>query len=205
MSVNLDFYFDFASPNAYFAYMAASQIEARTGVPFNYIPVLLGGIFKATNNQPPMMAFADVKNKLDYERIEIERFITRYKLTAFTFNSHFPVNTLQVMRGATAALIDGILPAYMEAVFRHMWEESRKMDDPETILTALNEAGLDGEQLVQRMQDAEVKQALKDNTAAAVERGAFGIPTFFVNDEIYFGKDRLRDVEERVLSLQAAS
>ncbi len=200
--VEVDFYFDFASPNVYMAYRLVPQIEARTGLTFNPIPVLLGGIFKATGNRSPMETFAGVKNKLEYEYLEMERFVARHQLSEFTFNSHFPMNSLQLMRGACAAQQQGLLPAYMAAVFRCMWEESRKMDDPEVMQTALNEAGLDGESIVRRIGEADVKQALIDNTSQAVARGAFGVPTFFVNNEIYFGKDRLGLLEERIVALQ---
>ena len=144
-----------------------------------------------------------MKNKLDYEMLETRRFVARHKLDAFTFNPHFPVNTLQIMRGAVAAEAEGVLAAYVEAVFQHMWERPKKMDDPEVIRAALTESGLDAERLLARTQDPRVKDALAANTQRAVERGAFGVPTFFVGKEMYFGKDRLRDVEEE-LARQAA-
>jgi len=152
-----------------------------------------------------MLAFAHIKNKPDYERIEIERFIAKHQLNEFNFNPNFPVNTLQVMRGAIVAKDEGILAAYMEAVFHHMWEAPKKMDDLEVIISALNESGLDGEHIMQRTQEPDIKKLLIDNTNATVERGSFGIPTFFVNNDIYYGKDRLRDVEEAVLALQSTA
>jgi len=152
-------------------------------------------------NQPPTLAFGNIKNKLPYEMLETRRFVARHHLEKFVFNSHFPVNTLQLMRGAVAAEADGILAPYVEAVFVAMWEQSRKMDDAEVFRATLLEAGLDADRLLARTQDADVKEKLIANTQRAFERGAFGIPTFFVGDEIYFGKDRLRDVEERILEL----
>ena len=203
MSKTVEFLFDFGSPNAYLSHRVVPAIEVRTGARFVYTPVLLGGIFKLTNNQSPIVAFANVKNKLDYEMLETRRFVARHKLDAFTFNPHFPVNTLQIMRGAVAAEAEGVLAAYVEAVFQHMWERPKKMDDPEVIRAALTESGLDTERLLARTQDPRVKDALAANTQRAVERGAFGVPTFFVGKEMYFGKDRLRDVEEE-LARQAA-
>ena len=203
MTKTVDFLFDFGSPNAYLSHRVVPAIEVRTGARFVYTPVLLGGVFKLTNNQSPIVAFANVKNKLDYEMLETRRFVARHKLDAFTFNPHFPVNTLQIMRGAVVAEAEGVLAAYVEAVFQHMWERPKKMDDPEVIRAALTESGLEAERLLARTQDPRVKDALAANTQRAVERGAFGVPTFFVGNEMYFGKDRLRDVEEE-LARQAA-
>lgn len=196
MSKLVEFYFDFGSPNAYLAHKAVPDIEKRTGIAFTYVPVLLGGIFKATNNVSPMIANEGIKNKGEYAMLEIERFIAAHKLTKFKFNSHFPVNTLQIMRGAVAAEMEGMLPKYIGAVMPAMWEASRKMDDPDTIKAVLDEAGIDGAHILARIQEPDVKAKLVANTQDAVARGAFGIPTFFVDGDIYFGKDRLRDVEE---------
>jgi 2-hydroxychromene-2-carboxylate isomerase len=203
MTKPVEFLFDFGSPNAYLSHRVIPAIEARTGARFVYVPVLLGGLFKLTGNQPPAVAFGNIKNKLPYEMLETRRFIARHHLEKFVFNSHFPVNTLQLMRGAVAAEADGILLPYVEATFVAMWEQSRKMDDPEVFRAALVGAGLDADRLLARTGDADVKEKLIANTQRAFERGAFGIPTFFVGDEMYFGKDRLRDVEEQILALRA--
>ena len=200
MSVPVQFHFDFGSPNAYLSHRVVPEIEARTGVQFEYVPVLLGGVFKATNNQPPMVAFKDVRNKPEYERREMDRFIRKHGMTQFRFNPFFPVNTLQIMRGAVAAQLDGIFPVYVEAVFHFMWEDPRKMDEQEVIRTALDESGLDGQRILDRAQEPAVKEQLVRNTEMSVQRGAFGSPTFFVGSEIFFGKDRLRDVEEEILA-----
>lgn len=194
----VEFHFDFGSPNAYLAHCVIPAIESRTGVAFRYVPVLLGGIFKATNNRSPAEAFAAITNKLAYDRLESDRFIRRHAITRFRWNPFFPVNTLQVMRGAAAAEIDGILPGYVGAVFHHMWEDPKKMDDSAVIRAALDASGLDGAHVLQRMQDPTVKERLLRNTEQSVSRGSFGAPTFFVGDDIYFGKDRLRDVEESI-------
>ena len=200
----VEFLFDFGSPNAYLAHKVLPQIEARTGARFEYLPVLLGGVFKLTGNQPPMVAFGGIKNKPDYERLEMQRFIARHRLGAFRFNPHFPVNTVMIMRGAIAAGQEGVMPAYVDAVFHHMWEAPRKMDDPATVHAALTESGLDADRLLALVQTQAVKDRLLANTEAAVARGTFGSPTFFVDDEIYFGKDRLGDVEEAILRAKEA-
>ena len=199
-----EFHFDFGSPNAYLAHCVLPAIEARTGVRFAYVPVLLGGVFKLTNNASPLVAFKDIANKLAYQAIETRRFIARHGITRFRRNPFFPVNTLQIMRGAVAAQAEGDLPRYVDAVFRHMWEEPKKMDEPEVIRTALDQSGLDGGRLMARAQEAEVKLALVRNTEASVARGTFGSPTFFVGEEIFFGKDSLRDVEEEIVSIRGA-
>ena len=190
------FYFDFGSPNAYLAHRVIPDIEARTGRTFAYVPVLLGGLFKLTGNQAPMVAFAGVPNKLAYEHREMQRFIERHSLVKFRMNPHFPVNTLALMRGAVAAEGEGLLAPYVEAMFRGMWEEGRKLDDPAVLGAALTEAGLPADRLFELAQTPEVKERLMANTQAAYARGAFGIPSFVVGEELYFGKDRLRDVEE---------
>ena len=195
----VDFLFDFGSPNAYLSHRVVPDIEKRTGARFVYVPVLLGGIFKLTNNQPPMVAFGNIKNKMPYEMLETRRFVARHRLAAFTFNPHFPVNTLVLMRAAVAADAEGQLAPYVEAVFQHMWERGTKMDDPAVCRAALLESGLDADRLLSRAQDQDVKDTLMRNTQEAVDRGAFGIPTFFVGSEIYFGKDRLRDVEDEIM------
>ena len=200
MSVTVDFIFDFGSPNAYLAHRILPGIVQRTGATFRYVPCLLGGIFKATGNQPPMVAFGAVKGKLDYEMLENRRFIARHGLTRFQFNPHFPVNTLMLMRGAIAAEMDDRLADYVEAGLTSMWEQGLKMDDPEIYVEAMTEAGLDGAALLAQTQAPTVKAKLVENTTAAVARGAFGIPTFYVGDEMFFGKDRLGQVEAEIVA-----
>ena len=196
--MDVEFHFDFGSPNAYLAHRVIPAMEARTGVRFRYVPVLLGGIFKATGNRSPVEAFAGIRNKLAYEQLETQRFINRYGIEEFRPNPFFPVNTLAIMRGAAAAELDGTLPAYVNAVFHHMWEAPKKMDDPEVIRAALEGSGLDAAAIMARAQDPEVKAKLIANTEASVARGTFGAPTFFVGNAMWFGKDRLRDVEEAI-------
>jgi 2-hydroxychromene-2-carboxylate isomerase len=190
-----EFLFDFGSPNAYLAHKVIPAIEARTGVRFDNVPVLLGGVFKATGNRSPMEAFADVPAKLAYEGRERDRFVARHGLTRFAANPHFPVNTLAIMRGAVAARRVGVFEAYVEAVFAAMWEAGEKMDDPPVIARVLGAAGLPAAELIALTQDRAVKDELVANTSGAVARGVFGSPSFFVGDDLYFGKDRLGEVE----------
>ena len=194
----VEFLFDFGSPNAYLAHKVLPEIETRTGAKFEYVPVLLGGIFKLTNNRPPMVAFGDVKGKMAYEMKETERFIHRHDITTFQFNPNFPVNTLALMRMAVAAKEAGQLAPYVDAAFHHMWEAPRKMDDPDVIRAALVESGLDADGLIAAAQTPEIKQRLMANTEAAASRGVFGSPSFFVGEELFFGKDRLGEVEEEI-------
>jgi 2-hydroxychromene-2-carboxylate isomerase len=198
VSANPQFLFDFGSPNAYLSHEAIPAIEQRTGAKFEYVPVLLGGIFKATNNKSPAETLAGVKNKPDFMKLETERFIKRFKVQPYVWNPFFPVNTLNLMRTAIAAQLEGVFERYVEAAFHHMWREPKKMDDPEVAAKALSSSGLDGAKLLTRGQEPEVKAKLLANTQAAVERGAFGSPTFFVGNEIFFGKEQLREVEEMV-------
>ena len=198
MSQNPQFMFDFGSPNAFLSHEAIPPIEKRTGVKFEYVPILLGGIFKATNNKSPAETLAGVKNKREFHAVETERFIKRYHVQPYVWNPFFPVNTLNLMRAAIAAQLEGVFEKYVEAAFHHMWREPKKMDDPEVAAKALNSSGLDGAKLLARAQEAEVKAKLIANTQDAVERGAFGSPTFFVGSEMFFGKEQLREVEEMV-------
>ena len=200
MTKKAEFLFDFASPNAYLSWKVVPEIERRTGAKFQYVPVLLGGIFKATNNVSPVIANQGIRNKGEYQFLEIERFVKKHGLTRFRFNPHFPVNTLQIMRGAIAAEMEDIAPQYLDVMMTAMWEDGKKMDDPEIIKAVLDAAGIDGAHILTRIGEADVKARLVANTESAVQRGAFGIPTFYVDDEIYFGKDRLRDVEEAIAS-----
>lgn len=198
MTKTLEFIFDFGSPNAYLAYKALPPILARTGAELRIVPCLLGGIFKATGNQPPLMAYGHVPAKLAYTQLEIKRFIEKHGLGAFKLNPNFPVNTLMLMRGAIAAEAAGRLEEYVEAGLKHMWEDGLKMDDQDVFAKAMTAAGFDGPALLERIQDPAVKARLAENTQDAVERGVFGVPSFFVGDDLYFGKDRLAEVEERL-------
>jgi 2-hydroxychromene-2-carboxylate isomerase len=195
MGKAVDFIFDFGSPNAYLSWKVLPGIAARAGATINLIPCLLGGIFKATGNQSPMAAFSGVKGKLDYEALETRRFVAAHGLTAFRRNPHFPVNTLLAMRGLLAAKRLGVDEPYVAAVASAMWEQGLKMDDPQVVADVLTGTGLDARRILEATQDPEVKAELVANTEAAVARGVFGIPTFFVGGEMFFGKDKLHAVE----------
>jgi 2-hydroxychromene-2-carboxylate isomerase len=203
LNPKVEFLFDFGSPNAYLAAQVIPRIEQRTGVKFEPVPILLGGIFKLTNNASPADTLKDIKNKLDFMRIETDRFIRRQEITTFRDNPFFPVITLMLMRGAVAAQFEGIFQPYLRAAWHHMWEEPKKMDDPKVVREALNSSGLDADRLMARAQDKDVKSRLLELTQDAVNRGAFGSPTFFVGKEIFFGKDQLRDVEEEIVRQKA--
>jgi len=205
MSVTIEFIFDFGSPNAYLAYRALSPILERTGARLVINPCLLGGIFKATGNQAPAIAFAPVKGKWEYEMLELRRFVARHRFDKFRLNPHFPVNTLMLMRGLVAAQEAGSGAAYLEMGLEGMWEEGLKLDDKDALARRIDSAGLDSASLLAASQTDAVKQKLADNTAAAVARGVFGVPTFFVGDEMFFGKERLGQVEEAVEAQEASA
>ena len=192
------FMFDFGSPNAFLSHEAIPAIEKRSGAKFEYVPILLGGIFKATNNKSPAETLAGVKNEREFHALETERFVRRFGVKPYIWNPFFPVNTLNLMRAAVAAQLDGIFEKYVDAAFHHMWVEPKKMDDPEVAAKAFTASGLDAAKLFARSQEPEVKAKLIENTQAAVERGAFGSPTFFVGKEMFFGKEQLREVEELI-------
>jgi 2-hydroxychromene-2-carboxylate isomerase len=198
MATNVEFLFDFGSPNAYLSHLVIPRIETRTGVKFKYVPVLLGGVFKATNNVSPAVSLQGIKNKPQYTQLETRRFLKEHGITDYAPNPFFPVNTLTIMRGAVFAQREGFFEKYVDAVYRHMWAQPKKMDDPAVIAAALAESGLNAEAILAGTQQPEVKQQLIANVDDAVTRGVFGSPSFFVGTELYFGKDRLRDVEEEI-------
>jgi 2-hydroxychromene-2-carboxylate isomerase len=197
--LRIEFHFDFGSPNAYLAERVLSEIEKRTGVKFDYIPVLLGGVYKATGNRSPAESLQGIKNKGEYQALETARFIRRHNITTFKPNPFFPINTLMLMRGAVAARFENMFEKYFRAAYHHMWEEPKKMDDPEMFKAAFVSSGIDIDRLIARAQQDDVKKKLIDNTSDAVARGEFGSLTFFVGTEMFFGKDQLRDVEESIV------
>ena len=191
----IDFYYDFGSPNVYFADKALAKLS---GIEVIMHPVLIGGVFKSTNNQPPWLTFAKVPAKMRYEQLEITRFIEDHKLTDFKFNSAFPVNTLLAMRGAIAAQKAGVHEAYYRAGIKAIWEDNQNISQPEILASVMDAAGLDGKALVEATGDPEIKQGLMDATADCVARGVFGLPAMFVGDDLYFGKDRVWQIEQRL-------
>jgi 2-hydroxychromene-2-carboxylate isomerase len=203
--LKVEFHFDFGSPNAYLAERALPAIEQRTGVKFDYIPVLLGGVYKATNNMSPAESLRGIRNKPEYNALETRRFIARHNITGFKSNPFFPVNTLMLMRGAVAAQFEDMFEPYFRATYHHMWEEPKKMDDQQVFRDAFKASGIDIDRLIARAQQDDVKKKLIENTNDAVERGTFGSPTFFVGSEMFFGKDQLRDVEESIVEQSRAN
>lgn len=197
----LEFLYDFGSPNAYWVHRVIPAAESRLQTKVVYSPILLGGVFKATGNVSPAVSLAGIKNKAEYQGIETKRFLKRYGLEGATAgNSHFPVNTLTMMRIACGVQDQDVYQPFIECCFKAMWEEGKKMDDPEVIVDALDGSGLPGAELIDLAAQPEVKQRLIELTENAVNRGVFGAPSFLVGDELFFGKDQLRDAEEEFLS-----
>jgi 2-hydroxychromene-2-carboxylate isomerase len=191
MARRLEYFFDYVSP---YSYLADSQVPAlvhRTGAELVHRPFLLGGVMKSAGNSPP----ATVAAKARYMPADIARWLRRYGL-AFEFNPHFPVNTVKAMRGALAALEQGVFPAYHAALFRAMWREKQDLGDEAVLRAVIEGAGLDAGAILARAGEDAVKERLRANTDEAVARGSFGAPTFFVGDEMFFGNDRLDFVEE---------
>lgn len=200
MTGKVEFLFDFASPNAYLSYHVLHEVAERQRVEVVLTPVLLGGLFKLTNNQAPMLAFGEVKGKLEYDMLETQRFIEAHGLNKFVFNPHFPINTITLMRGFIAAQEMGVVDQYVEANLSAMWEQGLNMGDPEVAAGVWQSAGLDAAGLAEAIQTQPVKDALLQNTQQAADRGAFGVPTFFVGDEMFFGKERIIQIEQMLQS-----
>jgi len=197
MPRSLEFCFDYASPYSYFAQQLVPALTARSGVPVRYRPVLLGGIFKSTGNQAPMLEGCEPKRH--YSVRTLQRWVAHYDVP-FSMNPHFPVNTLGVMRACVAAQRAGVFDAFHAAVFPAMWSEGRNLGDATELEDVLERAGLDAKALLGAAQDATVKQELIANTEAAVASGAFGVPTFIVRDEdggeeLFWGADHMHFVE----------
>jgi len=203
--MNVDFIFDFASPNSYLVQQVLPRIADRTGAQINYIPCLLGGVFKATGNQPPWQAFANVPSKVAYEELEFKRFIMKHRLVNFKMNEHFPINTISLMRGAVAAQLESeeAFNKYLNTMFSAMWEQGRDMNSPDEVAAVLAESGYSPQDFINSIQDDAVKEKLRSNTDAVIARGVFGIPTFFVGDEMFFGKERLEQLEAEILRQQS--
>jgi 2-hydroxychromene-2-carboxylate isomerase len=195
MNMNVEFHFDFGSPNAYLAHLVIPAIEKRSGVRFAHA-VLLGCV--QGHRQRRRRSRCAGSRTGEYAALETRRFLAKHGITRFAANPFFPVNTLQIMRGAVAAQRVGCFERYVDEVYRHMWADPKKMDEPAVIRAALLESGLPADQLLARATDPDVKQELIANTDASVARGVFGSPSFFVGDELFFGKDRLREVEEEI-------
>ena len=197
MPLKVEFLFDFGSPNAYLAELVLPGIERRTGVKFEYVPVLLGGIFKATGNMSPFNSLCGIKNKPEYQALETQRFIRRHNATKFQQNPFFPVNTLMLMRGAVAAQFEGMFEPYSRRCRSSYVGRAEEDGSPESSSAFISSGSISTGSIARAQQD-DVKKGFIDRTTDAVNRGAFGSPTFFVGKEIFLGKDQLRDVEELI-------
>ncbi|EDL48084.1 2-hydroxychromene-2-carboxylate isomerase [Erythrobacter sp. SD-21] len=195
MSKTVEYIFDLAAPNGYLAWYPLKDIVARTGSELSVTPVFLGGMHKLTGNAPPMMRDADVKGKVPYAALEFRRFLDRHGMDRFSMHPDLPFNSILLQRVLVAAEDEAQRQALVEALLPAVWERNIDCSDAEAVGRELAEAGFDAENLLARTQDDAVKQKLADNTTDAVERGAFGIPTFFVDDEMWFGKERLEQLE----------
>jgi len=190
---SIEFFFDYGSPASYLAYTQLPAIAQRTGAQIVYRPMLLGGVFKATGNRSPV----EIAAKGVWMMADLQRYATRYGVP-YVRNPHFPINTLNLMRGAVAAEIDGRLVPYSDAIFRAVWADQRNMADPVVIGTVLRDAGFDPAAMMAAVGAAEVKDRLRTNTEEAVARGVFGAPTCFVGEQMFFGQDRLDFLEEEL-------
>jgi 2-hydroxychromene-2-carboxylate isomerase len=197
MPRTIEFLFDFGSPTTYLAHTQLPQLAAETGARVDYVPMLLGGVFKATGNQSPVM----IPAKGRWMGRDLARFARRYDVP-FRFNPDFPINTLTLMRGAVGLQMrepDRFMP-YVDAMFRAMWVEPANLGDPTVLASTLRAAGFGAEAFLALVGDPEVKARLIANTEAAVARGVFGAPTMFVGDDMHFGQDRLDFVREAALA-----
>ena len=195
--MNVDFIFDFASPNAYLCHKAIQNLEKNHDIKFNYVPCLLGGIMKLSNNQPPMVTLAEIPNKMKYEfDTAFNRFMKEHSITKFKMNEYFPVNTISLIRGAIVAQKNDFFDSYVEIILCGLWEQSLKLDSPEALHEILTEHDCHADLVIEGIAKDNIKEELIANTSKATEKGAFGIPTFFVEDEMFYGKDTLRELKE---------
>ncbi len=190
MSKEVEFFFDVGSPASYLAWTQLESMAQRTNAKIIWRPMLLGAVFQATGNASP----ASVPAKGPYMLKDLQRFSNIYGVP-FNFNPFFPLNTMHLMRGATAYLGEPEFQTYLAAIFNALWSEKLNMESPEVVAEVLTKAGIDATDFMARISKTEVKERLKDTTEEAVARGVFGAPSFFVNDELFFGQDRLSFVE----------
>ena len=194
MTKTVEFLYDFGSPTVYLAATQLPDIAASVGATIDWRPMLLGGVFKSTVNQSPVV----VPAKAAYMNNDLKRFAKRYGVP-FRFNPHFPINTLALMRGAVAYQDDAVASStYRDAIFMAIWVEARNLNEPDVIGQVLSAARLDPAELMNRIGQQAVKDQLIANTEEAVNRGVFGAPTFFVGEQMFFGQDRLDFVAEAI-------
>jgi len=203
MADRVELIFDFVSPNAYLIWGPLREVVRRTGAELDVTPVFLGGMHKLTGNAPPMIRNKDVKGKVEYDMLEMNRFIARHNLTKFKMHPQFPFNSITLQRMLYAADQDGRGVQFVDMMLPAIWEEGVDVLDPQSLGAAVADAGFDAKDLFERSQSQEVKDGLVANTSHAVERGGFGIPTMFVgpkggDTEMFFGKERLGQIEEEL-------
>ncbi|MGB5484791.1 2-hydroxychromene-2-carboxylate isomerase [Parasphingorhabdus sp.] len=197
MSKTIELIFDFVSPNAYLIWQPLKALAEKHGATIEITPAFLGGMHKLTGNAPPFMRDADVKGKNEYAMLEMNRFIKKQGLTKFRMNPHFPFNTMTLLR-MLVALEPARRAEFIELLLPPIWEDGLDVTDAETLGTILQDGGFDAAELLAQTQNPAIKQTLIDNTEKAVARGAFGIPTMYIDGEMYFGKERLGQIEEQI-------
>jgi len=193
MAKNIEFYFDFGSPTAYLAFTQLQLIAEKNKINLEYYPILLGGVFKATGNNPP----ASVPAKGKYMMVDLQRFADKYKVP-YKRNPYFPVNTLSLMRGAVSYQEDGDFLKYVNVMFKNMWIEPKNLNDDEVLKKVLIDNNFDADDFIKRISNQNIKNKLISNTENAVKKGAFGAPTIFVGDEMFFGQDRMEFIEDYI-------
>ena len=198
MTKRVELIFDFVSPNAYMIWWPLRDLIKRTGAELDVVPVFLGGMHRLTGNSPPFVRDAEIKGKNEYARLEMDRFLKRHGLGKFKMAPNFPFNSVTLQRMLLAADQDGRGVQFVECMLPAIWEEELDVSDAEAVGAVLSAAGFDAADLFRRAQTDEIKQGLIDNTQAAVDRGTFGIPTIYVGDEMFFGKERLGQIEEEL-------
>ncbi len=197
MSKTIELIFDFVSPNAYLIWQPLKDIAEKHGATIEITPAFLGGMHKLTGNAPPFIRDAEVKGKNEYAMLEMTRFLKKHGLSKFKMNPHFPFNTITLLR-MLVALEPAKRAEFIELLLPPIWEDGLDVTDADTLGKILQDGGFDAAELLARTQDPTIKQALIDNTENAVARGAFGIPTMYVDGEMYFGKERLGQIDEQL-------
>jgi 2-hydroxychromene-2-carboxylate isomerase len=195
MTKTIEFIFDFVSPNAYLVWQPLRALAARQGAQIKITPAFLGGMHKLTGNAPPFIRDAEVKGKNAYAKLEMQRFIEKHGFHRFKMNPKFPFNSVNLLRMLVSLSGDDQIK-FIDAMTHALWEEGLDVTDAAAVAAVLTKAGFDAEALAEKAQDPAIKQALIDNTERAVERGTFGIPTFYIGEEMFFGKERLGQIEE---------
>ncbi len=198
MARRVELVFDIVSPNAYLIWYPLRDVLQRTGAGLDILPAFLAGMHRLTGNAPPMIRDKDVKGKVEYGMLEFQRFIAKHELSKFTMNPKFPFNSILLQRLLFAANQDGRAVQFIDAMLPEVWENQIDVSDADAIGKVLENNSFDAADLLSRASTDEVKQGLVDSTSQVVERGAFGIPTVWVGDEMFFGKERLGQIEEEL-------